>query len=434
MERTTERHGGRGGLQFATRAFGHRNYRLFFAGQGTSLIGTWMQQIAMSWLVYKLTGSPLLLGLIGFTGQAPLFFFTSFAGVLIDRWERRPLLLTTNILAMTHAITLAVLTLSGLIAVWHLFVLSFFLGLINAFDMPTRQSFVIDLVERKEDLNNAIALNSAMFNAARLIGPSLAGLTIAAVGEGICFTINGVSFLAIIAALAAMKITPKKKVASTMLHPLEGFREGYRYAFGFMPIRYCLMLMALLNFMGMQYVVLMPVFAKDVLHGGPHTLGFLIAASGTGALVAALLLASRKSVVDLERLVSVALGFFGCAILVFALSRNVTLSLAAMFFSGMGTMTVLAGGNTIIQSVVDEDKRGRVMSFHAMATLGTMPFGSLVAGSLASSFGAPRAVFVAGACCLLGSFYFIRRTPQLRAAARPIYVNHGLIKETPREA
>jgi MFS family permease len=217
------------------------------------------------------------------------------------------------------------------------------------------------------------------------------------------------------------------------LHPLEGFREGYRYAFGFMPIRYCLLFMALLNFMGMQYVVLMPVFAKDVLHGGPHTLGFLVASSGTGALITALLLASRKSVLGLEKLVPRALGFFGCAILVFALSRNVTLSLLAMFFSGMGMMTVLAGGNTIIQSVVDEDKRGRVMSFHAMATIGTMPFGSLVAGGLASSLGAPQAVLISGVCCLLCSLYFMRKSPELRAATRPIYVAHGLIKEMPRE-
>jgi MFS family permease len=432
MDRTTEKTGGRKGIAFAGRAFGHRNYRLFFGGQVVSLVGTWMQQIAMSWLAYRLTGSPFLLGLIGFVGQTPMFFLTSVAGVLIDRWSRRPLLITTNILAMTHAIILAILTLTGHIAVWHLFVLAFFLGMINAFDMPTRQSFVIDLVERKEDLNNAIALNSAMFNAARLVGPSLAGVIVAALGEGLCFSLNGLSFLAIIGALLAMKISPKEKAAPG--HPFEGFKEGFRYAFGFMPIRHCLLLMALLNFMGMQYVVLMPIFAKDVLHGGPHTFGFLIAASGTGALITALGLASRRSAAGLERIVPFALGCFGCGIVLFSFSRSVPLSLLAMFLSGTGMMAVLAGGNTIIQTVVDEDKRGRVMSFHAMATLGMMPFGSLIAGSLASSLGAPHAVLISGGCCLLGSFYFIWKIPELRAATRPVYTAHGLTRERSRSA
>jgi MFS family permease len=421
-----------GTLQFASRALGHRNYRLFFAGQGVSLIGTWMQQIAMSWLVYRLTGSPSLLGLIGFVSMAPMFFATSIAGVFVDRWNRRRLLLATNSFAMTQAAILAVLTLTGHIAVWHIFVLGFCLGLVNAFDMPTRQSFVIDMVERKQDLSNAIALNSAMFNSARLVGPALAGLAVAAFGEGICFLFNSLSFLAIIVALLAMRIKPRTKQAASS-KPLEGIKEGYRYAFGFLPIRYCIMVLALMNGIGMQYTTLMPIFAKDVLHGGAHTLGFLVSASGSGALFSALYLASRKSVVGLERLASVALGLFGCASLVFCFSRSVTLSLLAMVISGVGMMTVMIGCNTIMQTVVEEDKRGRVMSFHAMATLGTMPFGSLMAGTLAAHLGAPHAVLISAGCCMVGAFVFFRKLPELRSATRPIYVAHGIIKERPTE-
>ncbi len=418
----------RGALQFVGRAFSHRNYRLFFAGQGTSLIGTWMQQIAMSWLVYRLTGSPALLGVIGFISMMPMFFMTSIAGVFIDHWNRHRLLMLTNSLAMIQAAILAVLTLTGHIAVWHVLVLGFCLGFVNAFDMPTRQSFVIDMVERKQDLNNAIALNSAMFNGARLVGPALAGLTVAAFGEGICFVINSLSFLAIILALLAMKIKPRVSKTVTM-KPLEGIKEGYRYAFGFLPIRYCIMLLALMNLIGMQYATLMPVFAKDVLHGGAHTLGFLVSASGAGALVSALYLASRKNVLGLERLASVALGLFGCSNLVFALSRSVTLSLGVMVLSGIGMMVVLIGCNTIMQTVVEEDKRGRVMSFHAMATLGTMPFGSLMAGTLAAHLGASRAVLISATCCIIGAVVFAKKVPELRAATRPIYISHGIITD-----
>jgi MFS family permease len=418
----------RGTLQFVGRAFSHRNYRLFFAGQGTSLIGTWMQQIAMSWLVYRLTGSPALLGIIGFISMMPMFFMTSIAGVFVDRWNRHRLLVLTNSLAMVQAAILAALTLTGHVAVWHILVLGFCLGFVNAFDMPTRQSFVIDMVERKQDLNNAIALNSAMFNGARLVGPALAGLTVAAFGEGICFLINSLSFLAIIVALLAMKIKPRATRLAPA-KPLEGIKEGYRYAFGFLPIRYCILLLALMNLIGLHYARLMPVFAKDVLHGGAHTLGFLVSASGAGALLSALYLATRRNVLGLERLASTALGIFGCSTLIFALSRTVALSLAVMVLSGMGMMVVLIGCNTIMQTVVDEDKRGRVMSFHAMATLGTMPFGSLMAGSLAAHFGASTAVLISASCCILGAIVFGRKVTELRSVTRPIYIAHGVISE-----
>ncbi len=421
-----------GALLFAGRAFGHRNYRLFFAGQGTSVIGTWMQQIAMSWLVYRLTGSPALLGLIGFIAMAPMFFVTSIAGVFVDRWNRRRLLFLTNLLAMIQAAVLGVLTLTGHIAVWHIFVLGFCLGFVNAFDMPTRQAFLVDMVERKEDLNNAIALNSAMFNGARLIGPALAGLTVAVFGEGICFLINSLSFLAIILALLAMKIKPRAKKAAAR-RPFEGFKEGCRYAFGFLPIRYCIMLLALMSLIGMQHSTLMPVFAKDVLHGGAHTLGFLVSASGVGAFLSALYFASRKSVMGLERFASLALGLFGCANMVFSFSRSATLSLFTMVASGAGMMTVLLTCNTIIQTVVEEDKRGRVMSFHAMASVGAMPFGSLIAGTMAAHLGAPHAVLISAGCCVVGSLFFVRKIPSLRSSIRPRYVALGIIKETPDE-
>ncbi len=422
-----------GALQFTGRAFGYRNYRLFFAGQGTSLIGTWMQQIAMSWLVYRLTGSPALLGVIAFVTMAPVFFVASVAGVFVDRWDRRRLLVLTNLFAMIQAATLGVLTLTGHIAVWHIFVLGGCLGLVNAFDMPTRQAFLVDIVERKEDLHNAIALNSAMFNGSRLVGPALAGLTVALFGEGICFLLNSLSFLAIIGALLAMKIEPgTRKTAAS--RPLEGFKEGYRYVFGFLPIRYCIMLVALVSFIGMQPMTLMPVFAKDVLHGGAQTLGFLGSASGTGALLSAVYFASRKKVTDLERFASIAVGLFGCANLVFCFSRSVTLSLFAMVVSGAGMMTVFIATNTIIQTVAEGDKRGRVMSIHAMATLGTVPFGSLIAGTLAAHLGAPHAVLISAGCCVVGSFFFARKVPALRSATRPVYVALGIIKEIPAEA
>jgi len=422
----------KGGLLFAGRAFRHRNYRLFFTGQGLSLIGTWMQSIAMSWLVYRLTGSAALLGLIGFVAMAPMFFATTLAGVFVDRWDRRRLLLLTNLLAMIQAAVLGVLTLTGHIAVWHIFALGFCLGLVNAFDMPTRQAFVIDMVERKEDLTNAIALNSAMFNGARLVGPALAGLTVAAFGEGICFLINGLSFLTIIVALLAMRIRPRPKKAVAG-RPFEGFKEGYRYVFGFLPIRYCILLLALMSLIGLQHSTLMPVFAKDILHGGAHTLGFLVSASGVGALLSAFYFASRKSVVGLEKFASAALALFGCANMVFSFSRSVTLSLFAMVVSGAGMMTVLLACNTIIQTVVEEDKRGRVMSFHAMAAVGTMPFGSLIAGIMAAHLGAPRAVLISAACCVVDSAFFARKVPSLRSAVRPVYVAHGIITETSKE-
>jgi MFS family permease len=403
-------------LKFAVRALRHRNYRLFFFGQGFSLIGTWMQRLAVLWLVYRLTNSPFLLGLAGFIGQLPLFLFASVAGVFVDRWNRYHLLLITQILAMIQACLLAILTLTGYAAVWHLFVLSAFLGLINAFDMPARQSFIIDMVgQQKEDLANAIALNSVMVNGARLAGPFFAGIAVAAFGEGICFLLNALSFLAIVMALLAMNISVERKTMNKT-RAFEGLMEGYRYAFGFPPIRYVLILLSLVSLMGMSYQVLMPIFAKEVLHGGPSTLGFLMGAAGVGALISAGNLVSQKSVTGIERLIIFGSALFGIGLIVFSFSHHIAISLIAMLFTGFGMMTVLTSCNTMLQTTVDENKRGRVMSFYAMAFQGMTPFGHLMAGSLASHIGGPNTVMIGGVCCIATSFFFAKKLPEVKSA------------------
>lgn len=419
-------------FRFIIRAFRYRNYRLFFGGQGLSLIGTWMQQIGMSWLVYRLTGSAFLLGLIGFTGQVPTFVLTTFAGVFADRIERRKLLFATQVSAMIQAFILAFLTLTGAVAIWHLIVLSIFLGLINALDVPARQSFVVDIVQNKEDLGNAIALNSFMFNSARLLGPSIAGLLIGIVGEGVCFLLNGISFLAIIIALLAMKI-PKKKIKSKHAPIIQGLKDGYAYAFGFPPIRYIILLLGLVSFMGMPYIVLMPIFAKDILHGGPHTLGFLMGATGVGALAGAAFLASRKSVLGLGRIIVIASSIFGLGLIAFSFSRHLQLSLCMMLLTGFGMIVQMASSNTILQTIVHEDKRGRIMSFYAMAFMGMAPFGSLMAGSLASRIGAPATLMLSGIACIIGSLLFLTKLPLIRRIVKPIYIQMGIIREMPSE-
>ena len=423
---------GKSAWTFVLRAFRYRNYRLFFGGQGLSLIGTWMQQIAMSWLVYRLTNSPFLLGLIGFTGQVPTFILGSFSGVIADRLNRKKLLIATQVLAMLQASLLAVLTLTGHIALWHLIVLSIFLGIVNAFDMPARQSFVIDMVENKKDLGNAIALNSFMFNGARLAGPAIAGLLIALVGEGVCFLLNAASFATIIFALMAMKIPQRKKRA----HPasvLHGLKEGYRYAFGFVPIRDIILLIGLISLTGMQYIILLPVFARDILHGGPHTLGFLMGASGIGALTGALYLASRKTVLGLGKLLGIGAAMCGVALIAFSFSRQMAISLCAMLVVGFGMIIVTTSCNTILQTIVDEDKRGRVMSFYAMAFMGVAPFGSLLGGTSAGRIGAPATLIISGIACIICSVLFLTRLPLLRKFIRPIYVRMGIIQEMPTE-
>ena len=414
------------GLKLIFRSVSHRNYRLFFGGQGISLIGTWIQQLAMSRLVYRMTNSAFLLGVVGFTGQIPSFLLAPFAGVLIDKWNRHRILILTQSLAMIQAFLLSALDLTGKIAIWHIILLSLFLGLVNAFDMPTRQAFVVEMVENSEDLGNAIALNSLLFNGARLLGPSIGGILISLVGEGLCFLLNGLSFIAVIIALLAMKVK-KPTVRSQTSHITKGLKEGFTYTFGFPPIRVLLLLLGLVSLAGMPYTVLMPIFAKNILQGGPHTLGFLMGASGIGALVGAICLASKKNVLGLGRLIIIALNIFGIGLIAFALSRILSLSLILMVLVGFGMMVQMASSNRIIQTIVEEDKRGRVMSFYTMAFMGMAPFGSLLAGSVASKIGAPNTLIIGGASCILGSFIFAKKLPLIREMVRPIYLEKGII-------
>ena len=415
-------------FKFIMRALHHKNYQLFFGGQGISLIGTWMQQIAMSWMVYRLTDSALLLGIVGFSSQIPIFLLASFAGVYSDRWNRHRILIVTQTLSMIQALTLALLTLTGTIEVWHIIVLSTFLGVINAFDMPTRQSFIVQIIDKAEDLGNAIALNSFMFNGARLVGPSIAGLLIGYLGEGICFLLNGISFIGIIIALLAMKVPKREKVVRTS-RLWQDLQEGYSYAFGFAPIRYILLQVGLMSFMGLSYVVLMPIFARDILQGGPHTLGFLMAASGIGALIGSIYLASRRTILGLGRLIAYASGIFGIGIIAFSLSKMLIVSLCMMFMMGFGMIVQMASSNTILQSIVEEDKRGRVMSIYATAFIGMAPLGNLFTGALASWIGAPDTLIISGATCIIGSLIFALKLPQIRKQVRPIYIKMGVISE-----
>jgi MFS family permease len=416
------------GFKLILRALRHRNFRLFFGGQGISLIGTSMQQIAMSWLVYRLTNSAFLLGLVGFVALIPSFLFAPFTGPFVDRWNRLRILVVTQVLAMIQALILALLVMTGIVIIWHIIFLSLFLGVVNAVDTPTRQSFLLDLLEKKEDLGNAIALNSSMFNCARLLGPPIAGILISVLGEGMCFLLNAVSYLAVIMALLAIKILPKY-IETRRTHLLQELQEGFIYAFGFAPIRSILLLLALVSFMGMPSIVLMPVFARDILHGGPHTLGFLVGSSGVGALVGALYLAARKSIIGLGRWIAIATSIFGFGLIAFSLSRVMWVSLLLMFLNGFGVMVQMASSNTLLQTIVDDDKRGRVMSFYTMAFMGMAPFGSLVAGVLASKIGAPNTLLIGGISCVVGLFMFAKKLPLLREMIRPIYVKMGIVSE-----
>jgi MFS family permease len=416
-----------GRFSHAWRALRHRNFRLFFTGQSISLIGTWMTRVATSWLVYRLTGSALLLGVVSFAGQIPTFLLAPFAGVLVDRLNRRKMLVWTQALAGLQSLALAGLTLARVINIHEVIWLSVLQGLINAFDMPGRQAFLVQMVEEKQDLGNAIALNSSMVNTARLVGPALAGLVIGSVGEGYCFLVDGLSYLAVIASLVMMrvKVAPVMRSFAPMLEQL---KDGWTYVRGFAPIRTILSLFALISLMGMPFMVLMPIFASKILHGGPHTLGFLLGASGIGALISAVSLALRKTVRGLTTMIQISAGVFGLGLISFGLSRWLPLSLFLMLIVGFGMMQGMAASNTVIQTLVPEDKRGRVMSFYTMAFVGMAPFGSLLAGALAHRLGAPHAVMITGACCLAGSFWFSTQLKAIRAVMRPIYIEMGIIR------
>ena len=417
------------GISHAWRALRHRNFRLFFSGQSISLIGTWMTRVATAWLVYRLTGSAILLGTVGFFGQIPTFLLAPLAGVLVDRWNRRTVLVVTQALAMLQSLLLAVLTLTHHITIPEILILSAVQGCINAFDMPGRQSFMLEMVTDRADLSNAIALNSSMVNMARLIGPSIAGVLIAVTSEGWCFLIDGISYIAVIISLVAMHLAPRTQPliprAPTSL--LQELREGWVYVRDFVPIRSILLLFALLSLMGWPFTVLMPIFAAKILHGGPHTLGFLTGAMGIGAIVSGFSLAMRRSVRGLLKMIPIAAIVFGLGLIAFGRSTNQWLSLALMLVVGWGMMQGLTTSNTIIQTIVPTDKRGRVMSYYTIAFVGMAPFGSLLAGALASTLGAPRTVMLSGAACILGGIAFFLHMPRLRTLLRPVYQQLGIV-------
>ncbi len=414
--------------RFALRALRSRNYRLFFSGQSISLIGTWMTRLATSWLVYRLTGSAFLLGLVGFAGQIPTFILGPFAGVWVDRWNRHRVLVATQVLSMVQSFWLAALTLTNRITFNEILWLSIFQGVINAFDMPARQAFLLQMVDSREDLPNAIALNSSMVNGSRLLGPAIAGLVIAKMGEGYCFLIDGVSYIAVIVSLllmhiATLQITKQREGA------LAELKAGWRYVSKFKPIRAILLLLALVSFVGMPYTVLMPVFAQKILHGGPNTLGWLMGATGLGALGAAVTLAMRKTILGLGRVIAVSAALFGGGLIAFSLSHWLALSLVLLFVTGFGMMEQMASSNTILQTITDEQMRGRVMSYYSMAFVGTAPFGSLAAGYVADRIGAPMTLIIGGICCVVGSGLYWRELGEIRRLVRPIYRKLGILPE-----
>ena len=411
------------------RALHSRNYRLYFFGQVISLVGTWITTTATNWLIYRITGSAVMLGTVNFAGQFPAFLLGPVAGIFVDRWDRHRLLVVTQTLSMLQSFALAALVLSGRVTIGSVLALSVFQGLVNSFDMPARQAFMLTMIENKEDLSNAIALNSSMVNLARLLGPSIAGVVIALTGEGWCFFIDGVSYLAVIAGLLMMRITRRPSASHKRSGVVRQFTEGFRYAFGFHPIRSIMLLLAIVSLVGVPYSVLMPIFAKNVFQGGPRTLGLLMTSSGCGALIGALWLAQRKSVVGLGRVIPIASGLFGAGLIAFSFTHTLWLAMPCLVVSGFGFVVQLASSNTVIQTIVDEEKRGRVMSFYMMAFLGTAPFGSLMAGWLSSRIGAAETLLLGGSCCIAGALWFARSLPAIRTVVRPIYVRLGILPE-----
>ncbi|HTQ42199.1 MAG TPA: MFS transporter [Polyangiaceae bacterium] len=402
------------------RALRHRNFQLFFGGQLVSLVGTWMQNVAQSWLIYRLTHAPLLLGLVGFAGQAPIFLLATVGGAVADRRARRGVLVATQTASMVLAFALAALTLLGVVRPWHVFVLAAALGTVNAFDIPTRQAFVVEMVG-KEDLGNAIALNSSIFNGARVVGPAVAGLLVAVVGEGWCFFGNAVSFIAVIASLLAMSV-PERVLPPPPENPLAHAAEGIRYVARTPEARAIMLLLGMVALSGIPYVVLMPIFAAEVLHGGPKALGTLMGATGGGALVGALLLAARSGVHGMERLVHMSATVFGMALVFFAASRTMWLSVALLVPAGAGLIVQNATSNTLIQEMVPDELRGRVMAVYAMVFMGMAPLGALLAGAFAQRVGAPWTVAGGGLLCTAAAQVFAISeygTPCIRSRSSP---------------
>jgi MFS family permease len=418
----------RGIASAVLRSLRHRNFRLFTIGQSISLIGTWMQQVAVGWLVYRLTDSALLLGLVAFAAQGPTFVLAPVAGAIADRANRHRLLVVIQSLMMLQALVLAVLVLSGTIVIWHIVLLSALLGCLSGFDIPVRQSFLVELVQGKEDLSNAIALNSSMFNGARLVGPAVAGVGISLFGEGVCILLNGLSYIAVLIALLAMRLAPRA-LPERREPMLQQIREGFRYAFGFPPIRAVLLLVALVSLVAVPFSALLPIFAGGVLHGDARTLGLLVSSTGAGALTAALYLAARKTVRGLSKVITSSAIMFSLALLLFAASRHAWLSAFALALAGFGMMLQMAASNTFLQTVVEDDKRGRILSMYTMAYIGTAPLGSLLLGLAAQYVSAPIAVAAGAGVALVAAAVFGRQLPAFREHVRPIYRAMGIIPE-----
>jgi MFS family permease len=407
-------------LPATLRALRYRNFQLFFGGQFISLIGTWMQNVAQAWLVYRITGSSVALGAIGFSSQIPVFLLAPVGGIVADRFPRQRVVIATQSASMLLALALAALTLLDAVRIWHVFVLAALLGVVNAFDIPARQSFIVEMVG-KADLMNAIALNSSIFNASRVLGPAIAGILVANIGEGWCFFANGVSYIAVIAGLLLMHVERRERVAqtgSTLAHVLEGFR----FVLDSPPVHALLMLLGVVSLTGMPYAVLMPIFADRILHGGAAGLGWLMGASGVGALGGALLMASRENLKGLSRWVAVAASGFGAGLVVFSFSRNLHLSEALLVPIGFAMIIQMASSNTLIQSMVPDRLRGRVMSVYSMMFMGMAPLGSLAAGAAAHRFGAPLTVAGGGVICMAAAGVFWLRLPQIRTHARRLMV------------
>ncbi|MCE1246209.1 MAG: MFS transporter [Firmicutes bacterium] len=416
------------GLAGMFRALRHRNYMLYFLGQGVSLIGTWMQRIALSWLVYRITGSALLLGAVDFAGQLPVFFLTPFAGVIADRYNLKKIMIITQTLFMVQALLLAYLVLTNTIQMWQIFVLGIFMGIVNALDTPVRQAFLVDVVDDRKDLTNAIALNSAIFNGARLIGPSVAGIAIAAMGEGICFLGNGLSYIAVIAALFMINIKTEQRNQNRHDNAFQQLKEGFSYAFGFHPIRDVLMMVTVVSLVVFPYMMLMPVFVKDILHEGPKTMGFLMAASGVGALTAAFYMTTRSSVKGFWKTIPIAISALGVTLFALSFAKQASISAFLMYLVGLSSVIFISTINTLLQTIVEDEKRGRVMSIYGTALLGVTPFGSMLSGAIVNKAGVPAMLMVAGIVCVAAAIVFAVRLPVLRNKIIPLYEELGIVK------
>ena len=417
-------------LPAALRALRHRNFQLFFSGQLISLVGTWMDTVAESWLIYRLTGSSLLLGTVAFCSQIPVFLMAPIGGYAADKLNRRDLIVATQATSMVLAGTLAVLTLTHKVQVWHVMLLAALLGVVNAFDIPGRQAFIVEMVG-KEDLMNAIALNSSMFNGARVIGPAVAGILVAKIGEGWCFAANSASYIAVITGLLLMRV-PRRQVARSG-SVLQNVIEGFDFVRKTAPIRALLLLLALTSVVGMPYAVLMPIFADRILHGGARGLGILMGATGVGALIGALSLAAKKGLKGLGLWVALANGGFGLSLILFSISRNFWLSAVLLVPAGYCMMTQMASSNTLIQAMVPDRLRGRVMAVYSMGFMGMAPIGALLAGVAAERLGAPLTVALGGVVCIAGAGFFGYKLPAIRVTARQLIIAQNLAGGDPEQ-